>query len=235
MPIARPTSSTPKKTWLDAISSLAGTFSNVPKRATALLTGDSFTHYQRFTDAGNNYKDSALAASCWRYALATWGDAVDVQHYKGVGGYTSEDLIKNIQADVLDNPTDIVMGQIGVNDFYGFGYSAAQVFANIQSYINQIIANGSLVIWINAYPQNAARANFSAAKSKASADYNKLLADWAVDIDGLILVDVYSSFVDQEDDICRTTGGACYAYGYRYYCGLICFKAESNLIRADIV
>lgn len=184
-----------------AINALIDTLGNTSRTNTVTIFGDSFTAYQRFSDlATNHYQQSVIQASCWSFLLAELGDAVDVTQYAGVGGDQASDMLTRIQTDVLDNPTDWVFGQVGVNDFYGFARTGQAVFDDVESMINSCISNGSKVLWLNCYPQPSTRGGYTKAKAIELSNYNKLLADYAKTKDGLILVDVHSPAVDFDDD-----------------------------------
>lgn len=185
----------------DRVNGLVANPSNSPKSNTVSLFGDSYTFYQNDTDKNN----AVIAASCWAYALAQLGDAVNVTNYAGVRGNNSTQMLARLQSDILDIKTDWVFGQVGVNDFYGYGFTAETVFNNVTNMIAQILANGSKVLWLNCFPQNPSRSGFSSAKSLESARYNNMLSTWGQDKEGLLIVDVYNSFVDKSDS---TNGGA---------------------------
>jgi len=176
------------------------------KAQTVNLFGDSFSQYQQFSDmAGNSYQNATIQGSIWAFALAELGDAIDVQYYSGNGGDTAQDLLDRLTTAVLNQPTDWLFGNIGVNDFFGYGYTGAAVAAQVQEIITKTLAAGTRVLWHNCYPQASGRASFSAAKSLQLATYNQLMAEWAPGIEGLIWVDMYSLLVDQNDN---TNGAA---------------------------
>lgn len=186
------------------VNSLIDNTGVLGRTATVTLFGDSYSVYEKFSDAGNNYQDSVIQASCWSFLLANLGSAVNVTEYAGVGGDRASDMLTRITDDVLvptsgNGATDWVFGQVGVNDFYPYSRTAAAVVSDVQSMITSIIANGQKVLWLNCPPQNSSRGDFSSAKSVISADYNRIMAAWAQDIDGLVWVDVYSTAVAQND------------------------------------
>ena len=201
MPITKPVCNGSTQTWLDATNALLNLFGNSKKAATVSIFGDSFTAYHYFSDVGNNYQNSTLQSSCWRYVAANLGSQINITNFAGVGGDQASDMLARLQVDILDKNTDYVFGQVGVNDFFGGFKTATQVFDDVVDMIEQIIANGSKVVWLNCYPQPSTRGGFTAARSLELANYNKMLADWAQDVDGVIIVDVYSRSVDHNDSV----------------------------------
>lgn len=164
---------------------------------TATLFGDSFTFYQKNSDQN----DAVTAASCWSFILSDLSSIVSVDAYSGVGGNNSSQMLARLKTDVLDYNSDFVFAQVGVNDFYGFNFTAEQVFDNVTNMINQITDNGQYVIWLNCPPQNIGRSGFSSAKSIESAKYNSMLESWAEDKEFVTIVDVYSDMVNTRDNI----------------------------------
>jgi lysophospholipase L1-like esterase len=127
------------------------------------------------------------------------GDTYNVINNAGIGGNNSSQMLARIYDDVLSFSPDWVFGQVGVNDFYGYDFTAQQVFDNVTQMIDLIIENGSQVLWLNCFPQESTRSGFTTAKSLKSASYNKMLSEWASGKPELILIDVYSDFVDKSD------------------------------------
>lgn len=184
-----------------AQESASATIQGLSNVKTITLFGDSFTAYQK---TSGNDNDSTRAASCWAFILSNLSGSVTVNTYAGIGGNNSKQMLDRLQADVLSKGDDFVFGQVGVNDFYGYGFTAQQVFDNVTEMINQIIANGQSVVWLNCPPQNTARAGFTKAKSLESVKYNKMLEDWAETKTSITIVDVYSDLVNRRD----STNGA---------------------------
>jgi len=164
---------------------------------TVTLFGDSFTFYQKNSDQN----DAVTAASCWSFILSDLSSVVSIDAYSGVGGNNSSQMLARLQTDVLDFNSDFVFAQVGVNDFYGFNFTAQQVFDNVTNMINQIVDNGQYVIWLNCPPQNVARSGFSSVKSAESAKYNSMLEDWSKDKGMVTIVDVYSDMVNTRDNV----------------------------------
>ena len=188
-----------------SVNGLIDRTSNASKSATVSLFGSSSSYYQKDTARHN----STIASSSWAYAVANLGDAISITNYKGVGGNNTQQMLDRIQVDILDIKTDWVFMNAGVNDFYGYAFSAQTVFDNMVIICTQIIANGSKVLLLNCPVQSASRSNFTPEKSKASADYNRMIAEWGRNIDGFILVDTYSEAVNHADSV---NGAAKYGY-----------------------
>ena len=173
--------------------------STAKREATVTLFGDSFSAYDNFSDVGNKYQDTTIAASCWKYLIAKLGDRINVTQQAGVGGDTAALMEARLTADVLTPATTWVFGQVGVNDFYGFSYTGAAVFAQVERMIDAIILNGQKVLWLNCYSQISTRGNYSLARTQELDIYNALLANYAKTKDGMILVDVRSASIDWTD------------------------------------
>ena len=167
-----------------------------------ILFGDSYAEGHQYPPAPFN--DDTLSISLWRYVLGRLGSSVTLVRNAGISGNTAQNMLDRYATDVTPYESDWVFFDAGINDFYGFSYTAADVFADVQQLLTLMRNEGRKVLMINCPSQLSTRANFSSAKSTQSALYNKLLADYVKTVDGVILVDIYSAFTDQMD----TTNGA---------------------------
>ena len=184
---------------VDAQSDLIDRMSMAGKAATVTLFGDSFSAYDRFSDAGNNYQDSSIQAGCWSFLLAKLGENVNVVNYAGVGGDNFLDMETRI-TDVTASPTDWTFMQGGVNDIYADFRTAAQMIGNVITMIDAIVASGSKVLMLNCYAQESGRGGYSASRAIIQADYNKQLWEYIRPKEGVIMADVFTDSVDQSDN-----------------------------------
>lgn len=172
-----------------------------------VLFGDSYAEAQNYPNAP--FSGDTLSISLWRFVLSRLGASVNVVRNAGISGNTAQNMLDRYSTDVSPYKSDWVFFDAGINDFYGFSYTAEEVFADVKQLLSLMINDGRKVLMINCPPQLSSRVNFSAAKSTQSALYNKLIADYVETINGVILVDVYSPFVDQMD---TTNGGSIAKY-----------------------
>lgn len=164
------------------------------QQQSVILFGDSYAATQGFPAAGET-----TSLSLHRFILAKLGNAVSVTRNAGVSGNTTAQMLARIGTDVIAYPSDWVFVNGGVNDFYGFSETAATVFANMSSMVNQLIADGRKVALFNCPPQLASRSGFTSAKSLEASKYNKLLQAYAESKIGVILIDIYSELADWTD------------------------------------
>ena len=191
---------------VDATTGMISNPFNAQKPSTATLFGDSYSSFQQDSVTQSNTDNSTYAASSWSMLIAMLGDAIDVNTYAGVGGDRSSDMLARIQADVLDIGDEWVFMQFGsVNDFFPYSRSAVDVYADVVSMIDQIIANGQKVYGQNCAPQNPTRGDYSAAKAIQLATFNEMIAEYVRTTNGVLMGDVYSYAVDQSDN---ASGGA---------------------------
>ena len=167
-----------------------------------ILFGDSYADAQNYPTAP--FSGDTLSISLWRFVLSRLGASVSVVRNAGVSGNTAQNMLDRYDTDLKPYSSDWVFFNIGVNDFFGIGYSAATVFPQVQQLLQKMISEGRKVLMINCPPQLSARSNFTSARSTQCAIYNKLIEDYVSTISGVVLVDVYAIMLDWMD----TTNGA---------------------------
>ena len=173
------------------------------QQQSVILFGDSYAESFSFPTAP--YNGDQLSISLYRFLIGGFGRSLRVSRNAGVSGNTAQDMIDRYAADVTPHQSDWIFFNVGINDFYGFGYSAATVFAQVQQLLSSMLAEGRKVVMTNCPPQVTTRSGFSSAKSTQCALYNKLIAEHVKTLQGVVLVDVYSQLVNWSD---TTNAGA---------------------------
>lgn len=184
------------------VDKLVGPFATQQSQS-VILFGDSYAESQDFTPAP--YFGDTLSISLYRFVLGNFGNSFNVVRNAGVSGNTAEMMLARYDTDVKPYQSEWVFFNAGVNDFYGFGYTAEKVFADVVQILERLIADGRRVLMTNCAPQVSTRSGFTAAKSTQCAIYNRMIADYVKTISGVVLVDIYSELLDWAD---TTNAGA---------------------------
>ncbi len=169
-----------------------------------VLLGDSYAETQNFPPIGNT-----SSFSLYRFILGRLGNAVNVVKNAGVSGNTASQMLARIDSDVLSCSSDWVFFNCGINDFYGSGLTADAVKPDVISILSKLNTAGRKVLMFNCPPQVTTRSGFSAAKSTECAKYNNWLSNYVNTINGVLLVDLYSAFLNWSD---TTNAGAIAAF-----------------------
>lgn len=167
-----------------------------------ILFGDSYAESQNFPP--QPFSGDTLSISLWRFVLSRLGASVSVVRNAGISGNTAQQMLDRYDTDMKPYSCDWVFFDVGVNDFFGIGEVAIDVFNRVKLLLEKMTSEGKKVLMINCPPQASTRTNFTVARSTQCALYNKFLADHVETIQGVVLVDVYSIMVDWMD----TTNGA---------------------------
>lgn len=173
------------------------------QQQSVILFGDSYA--EAFSFPTPPYNGDQLSISLWRFVAGYFGSSLKVTRNAGVSGNTTAQMLARYSADVTPYQSDWVFFDTGVNDFFGFGYTGATVFAQVQTLLSNMLAEGRKVLMINCPPQVSTRSGFTVGKSTECAIYNKLLADYVKTVNGVTMVDVYSKLVNWSD---ATNAGA---------------------------
>jgi len=168
-----------------------------------VLFGDSYAESFSFNQPP--YNGNQLSISLYRFVAGFFGNSLRVIRNAGVSGNTASMMLDRYDTDVKPYKSDWVFFNVGVNDFFGFGFTATSVFAHVQTLLQKMASEGRRVLIINCPPQVTTRPNYTAGRATQCALYNKLLADYVNTIDGVVLVDVYSKLVNWSD---TTNAGA---------------------------
>lgn len=183
---------------IEAINELA--LSAAAQQQTVVLFGDSYTATQNNPPLGDT-----LSLSLHRFTLGRLGNSVNVVKNAGVSGNTSAQMLARIDTDVIPFKSDWVFFNCGVNDFFGEGRLLVDVQADVVAIVSRLLSDGRKILLFNCPPQVSSRSGFTAAKSQACAQYNNWLAGFASSRTGVVLADIYSSFVNWSD---TTNAGA---------------------------
>jgi lysophospholipase L1-like esterase len=184
------------------VDKLVGPFATQQSQS-VILFGDSYAESQDFP--APPYFGDTLSISLYRFVLGNFGTSFNVVRNAGISGNTAEMMLARYDTDVKPFKSEWVFFNCGVNDFYGFGYSANKVFGEVVQILDKLIADGRRVMMTNCAPQISTRSGFTAAKSTQCAIYNRLIADYVKTISGVVLVDIYSELLDWND---TTNAGA---------------------------
>lgn len=166
-----------------------------------VLFGDSFTEYENYTP-GNVHANTraAMDAGCWHYLLAMIGyHRFEIAKYAGVSGNRASDMLARFASDAAAYDYDILLGQVGVNDFFGYDRTVAEVSADVTAMISAALAAGKRVAWATCCTQRTTRTGWTLAKQKKVLEYNKRLTDWATGKKGLVLLDMQRPLMNQTD------------------------------------
>lgn len=183
------------------VDKLVGAFATQQTQS-VILFGDSYAESQNFPNAP--FSGDTLSISLWRFVLSRLGASVNIIRNAGISGNTAQNMLDRYDTDVKPFASDWVFFNCGVNDFFGFGLSASSVFADVQTLLQKMIADGRRVVMVNCPPQASTRTAFTSARSTECAIYNKLIEDYVSTINGVVLIDVYGIMLDWMD----TTNGA---------------------------
>lgn len=178
-----------KKTTIGAVLS-----ADTGARANVALFGDSFAANERSTSYGVSQLDSSL----WHIALARVGYHRINPLYHGVGGDTAAMMRARI-SDVITSGADVVLGNCGVNDFFGYDLTVDAVLADVQYVITSLTSLGMRVIWANCPTQRTTRSGWTLAKQKKCLEYNRRLHRWAETLPGCVIVDLCGAIADIDD------------------------------------
>lgn len=170
---------------------------------TVILFGDSYAESYSFPN--NPYNGDQLSISLYRFVFGGFGNSLKVVRNAGVSGNTAQNMLDRYASDVTPFQSDWVFFNVGVNDFFGLGYSASTVFAQVQQLLDNMLLEGRKVLMVNCPPQVTTRSNYSAARATQCALYNKLIAEHVKTLSGVVLVDIYSPLVNWSD---TTNAGA---------------------------
>lgn len=185
----------------EAVNSLVD--KRVQQQQSVILFGDSFAEAFSFPSAP--YNGDQLSISLYRFVMAGFGNSLKVSRNAGVSGNTAAMMLSRYSTDVSPYDADWVFFNVGVNDFFGLGFTAATVFGQVQQLLNLMLSEGRKVMMVNCPPQVTTRSNYTSGRATQCALYNKLLADYVKTLNGVVMVDIYSPLVDWSD---TTNGGA---------------------------
>lgn len=170
------------------------------QQQTVVLFGDSYAATQNNPPNGDT-----LSLSLHRFTLGRLGNSVNVVKNAGVSGNTAEQMLARINTDVIPFKSDWVFFNCGVNDFFGNDRPLEDVKSDVIAIIDALLSDGRKVLVFNCPPQVSTRSGFTPAKAEKAAQYNNWLANYASTLRGVLLVDIYSPFVNWSD---TTNGGA---------------------------
>lgn len=163
-------------------------------RARTVVYGDSYAAYENFPTYGIGQFDGSL----WHVALARAGYHRITPVYHGVAGDTTAMMRARLSA-VVDAAPDVVLGNGGVNDIYGYDRAVDDVLADVQDMISVLLAAGARVVWANCPTQRTTRSNYTLAKQKKALEYNRRLGQWAAGRPGLVIADLAAAIADPDD------------------------------------
>ncbi len=172
----------------------------VKQQQTVVLFGDSYAESQTMPPSGNT-----TSFSLYRFILGKLGGGASVVRNAGISGNTFEQMLARITTDVLPYESEWVFLNGGVNDVFGYDKTANRTFLDAKAVLDTLLADGRKVLMFNCPPQVSTRSGFSSAKSTECAKYNNLIANYVEGLNGVLLVDLYSAFVNWGD---TTNGGA---------------------------
>lgn len=162
-----------------------------------VLFGDSYAIYDRYVSANSV---NAGTAGLWHALTAAVGDHRMVRLNAGIGGNTTAMMRARLPSDVLAKSPTIVLGNGGVNDFYGagagFDRTVADVLADVLYMIDALLDAGIIVAWANCPTQATTRSNYTAARQAKALDYNKQLAVALATRPTVRLIDVAALVMD---------------------------------------
>jgi len=167
-----------------------------------LMLGDSFAEYERFALSASTNANSraAMDAGVWHWALAMVGyHRLAIAQYAGVGGNTAAMMRARYAADVAAYDYDIMLGNCGVNDFYGYDRAVAEVLDDVKSMISASLAAGKTVVWATCPTQAITRSLWTLAKQKKVLQYNRELIAWATGKRNLRVVDLARPLMNMSD------------------------------------
>ena len=173
------------------------------QQQTVLLFGDSYAESFSFPTAP--YNGDQLSISLYRFVAGGFGNSLRVTRNSGISGDTAAMMLARYSTDVTPHKSDWVFFNVGVNDFFGLGFTATVVFEQVQQLLGLMLSEGRKVLMVNCPPQVTTRSSYSAARATQCALYNKLIADYVNTLNGVVLVDIYSQLVDWTD---TTNAGA---------------------------
>ena len=161
------------------------------RKNTCVLSGDSITAIcapdvsiegvARFYDTG-----------WWLFANALLGQRFDVLNYAGVGGDTSAQLLTRFETDVIAYKPSYNFIEIGVNDI-GEGVPYSEIWSNILAMIDLDIANNITPIVSTITPTASMT---TSDRIESYYQLNKLIRDSEELIDGLIVLDMGTAYLD---------------------------------------
>lgn len=168
--------------------------SNKNKTQSVILFGSSSTAYDREADGATFTVNSA---SVWAYLRAKLAKSHALVRNAGVTGNNASMMLARLQSDVLDYDSDWVFVQAAINDFFGFDRNVDEVFNDVTSIVDQILAAGRKVLLQNCQPQVSTRSGYTTAKALKAVEYNLKLDDYAANKPNLYLADIASRLTDR--------------------------------------
>jgi lysophospholipase L1-like esterase len=172
----------------------------VKQQQTAVLFGDSYAEAQNMPPLGNT-----TSFSLYRFLLGGVGNSISVIKNAGISGNRSDQMLARIETDVIPFKSDWVFFNCGVNDFFGSDRDLSSVQSDVTSILARLIEDGRKVLVFNCPPQVSTRTLFTPAKATKAAQYNSWLLSYAATVSGVVVVDIYSPFINWAD---TTNGGA---------------------------
>ena len=185
------------------LATVVGQVHRTQHQQSVILFGDSFAEAYSFPTAP--YNGDQLSISLYRFVMGGFGTSLRVTRNAGISSNTAAMMLDRYAADVTPYKSDWVFFNVGVNDFFGLGFTAAAVFAQVQQLLTLMLSEGRKVLMTNCPPQVTTRSNYSAARATQCAIYNKLIAEHVKTLSGVVMVDIYSPLLNWSD---TTTAGA---------------------------
>lgn len=185
------------------LATVIGQVARAQQQQSVILFGDSFAESFSFSPAP--YNGDQLSISLYRFVIGGFGNSLKVTRNAGVSGNTAAMMLARYAADVTPHKANWVFFNVGVNDFFGLGFTADTVFAQVQQLLGLMLSEGRKVLMTNCPPQVTTRSNYTAGRATQCALYNKLIAEHVKTLNGVVMVDVYSPLVNWSD---TTTAGA---------------------------
>lgn len=170
------------------------------QQQTVVLFGDSYAETQNSPPLGNT-----TSFSLYRFILGRLGNSISVIKNAGISGNRADQMLARIENDVIPFKSDWVFLNCGVNDFFGNDRSVEAVQADVTQILNALLTDGRKVLVFNCPPQVSTRTLFTPAKATKAAQFNAWLLGYAAELKGVLVVDIYSQFVNWSD---TTNGGA---------------------------
>lgn len=119
---------------------------------TVIVAGDSIA--SQCGSTAQAIIDKSFYHSSWMHWANTALDhRLTITKNAGVGGNTTAQLLARLDADVINQPGEIVALNIGVNDlFNGAGTTLATMKANLTEIVGRILAAGKKIAWNTTTP-----------------------------------------------------------------------------------
>lgn len=162
-----------------------------------VIFGNSYGNYENYPDGiGGN---AVMTGGLWHFLISKCGyQKVNIIN-KAVIGNTVDDMLARFEADVLNSTAKIVLMDLGANDFYALGFTAAYVLPKVLSMVNRAVGVGKFVFLAESPVQGTGRTNYTTAKQKEALSYNLQLKQQSVGIKGFTVLPLVEYMRDPSD------------------------------------